>query len=795
MSRGFYSRFVTVFGFLTLSLNMFHCQAAERILLNHAQIVSNSHETSFVKYGVEDLAGYLKEVTENEIPMVGAADDTKTIQILIGAGAVAQVFPQIISDAKLGEETYLLKVMVKGNATYVIATGATPRGTKAALSTLMKAIQTERQSAFVPAKLDLLGRPAFAKRGMHFNGWAFKSPYSFRAWREEDWRRYLDILSYQGVNVLYLWPFIEIMPIPLSAEDQAYLKECRRVVDYAQQKHGMEVWIMQCTNRVAKDRCGVIDPRCRPYWRPSQEDLNPGNPQHYQAIMASREAMYKIVNNADGVCNIDSDPGFYPGSPLSDYIKVLQGCRALLDRHNIHGKQAKLINWMLWGWGRKNHFDPQNLAEHQLLTLRNLKQALPEPLWLLCHQAEWLPMCRNEGLIERTLYFPYGAIETEPCYPMTNVQIDAIRNVFNGEMNKTPELGGVMGNVQTPILQFPNVYFYTSAMFDIDYRRRTEKDVLLDLAGYLYPEHKQLLADCYLAMKESDPSKIDSLVERLDGIVRENKLGVAGAFGRKLFPDRSIVAQSLVLQLRLRTTLEKLVANVTLRTPKADCEKLVSDYFNASLAWDTAHGWYELWGFRWSPQFDPRLSSLCSRMNANLGGKPRIEAMFDKLTRSLCAKYKEEVVLASCITPWKNAVLAAPPCIVTLAQKAKATASITPDPIRYSPGAANDGSLPSLYWPGGLIHDNAEWLQLTWDQPQSFSKVVVRFLQHTSMHGRTIHLQKETASARWEDFATTVIPKEDKTPHAVATFTLPSQVTLDKIRVVNLLDLFEIEIQ
>ena len=184
----------------------------------------------------------------------------------------------------------------------------------------------------------MVGKPAFAVRGMHLNGWPLNYPYSFRGWREADWQRYLDILAYQGINLFYLWPFIEIMPVPFSPEDQAYLEECRRVVDYAQKKHGMEVWIMQCTNRVAKDRCGVADPRVRPYWRPTQEDLIPGKPEDFKAILASREAMYRIIDNADGVCNIDSDPGFCPGSPVSDYVKVLQACRDLLDRHNIHGK-------------------------------------------------------------------------------------------------------------------------------------------------------------------------------------------------------------------------------------------------------------------------------------------------------------------------------------------------------------------------------------------------------------------------------------------------------------------------
>ena len=57
--------------------------------------------------------------------------------------------------------------------------------------------------------------------------------------------------------------------------------------------------------------------------------------------MASREAMYRVINNADGVCNIDSDPGFLAEGTFDDYNKVLQGCRALLDRYNLNGKQAK----------------------------------------------------------------------------------------------------------------------------------------------------------------------------------------------------------------------------------------------------------------------------------------------------------------------------------------------------------------------------------------------------------------------------------------------------------------------
>ena len=637
----------------------FSSQAAERIILDHATIVTASDESSFVRYGVEDLAGYLKGLTGNDVPVIASPDRGKGVKIVVGTKTVQLLFPGALPSEKLGNEGYLLRSLSKDGAEYVIVAGVTPRGTKIALAALMKKIRAEGKSTFVSAPLDLLAKPAFAKRGMHLNGWAIHYPYSFRSWREEDWHRYLDILSYQGVNLLYLWPFIEIMPVPLSPEDEAYLRECRRVVDYAQKKHGMEVWIMQCTNRVAKDRCGVTDPRHRPYWRPSQQDLNPGNSEHFKAIMASREALYRIVNNADGVCNIDSDPGFFKGSPLSDYMNVLRGCRALLDRHNIHGKQTLLINWMLWGWGRAERFQSEGLAQHQRRTIENLKHELPEPWGLISSQFgflppgqyQFLPICRELGVLQKTVFLPYGIIEFEPSYPKTNVRIAKIRGTFDHQIAEFPGLAGVMGNVQTPLLQFPNVYFFTSTMLELDYRTRSEPEVLRDLSGHLYPEHKLLLADCFLAMKETDPAKVDMLADRLTDIVREDKLGRLGVFARKLFPDHRIVANSLILQLRLRAAHGKLLQGLTPTTSKADCEKLLCDCLDAYLAWDTAHGWHGLWGWKKWPLAAFPYSALADRLRKYLGSDSEVDAFFKQVTRRLSAKYDTEVVREGCVYP------------------------------------------------------------------------------------------------------------------------------------------------
>lgn len=635
--------------------------AAENVNLDHAVVLADSSEPSFVRYGIEDLAGYLIAITGNEVPIVAPSDAAHPVQIIVGTAAVRKVLPDCIPDATLGPEGYLVKAVSNGSAASIVVTGSTPHGTKTALGVLMKAIQVEARSAFVPDTLNVTGKPALAKRGMHFNGWAFNYPYSFRSWRENDWQRYLDLLAYQGVNLFFLWPFIEIMPVPLSPEDQEYLEECRRVVDYAQQKHGMEVWLMQCTNRVAKDRCGVADPRLRPYWRPSQEDLNPGKPEDFQAIMDSREAMYRIISNADGVCNIDSDPGFYPGSPLGDYVRVLQGCRALLDRLNTHGKQTKLINWMLWGWGRKAMV-LDGLVEHQRDTLQDIKDALPEPWELICSQFGFLPpdqhfflpVCQESNTLEKAVFLPYGVIEFEPSYPKTNVEIDGIRDTFSNQVDAFPQLAGAMGNMQTPLLQFPDAYYFAACMFDADYRKRSESDVMLDLAAYLYPEQKELVAACFLAMKEADPAEVDALANRLDAVIREDKLGRAGLFARRLFPDYGIVARALLPQLRLRAAQERLVHDVASDTPKEACERLLHDYFDAYLTWDLTHGWHGLWGWDKWPSSDERFRAVAEKLRASLGSQSEVNACLDRVVRALSKKYDPKILEDGCAAPWRK---------------------------------------------------------------------------------------------------------------------------------------------
>ncbi len=640
------------------------CRANDTVALDGCAIVVDPAQTSFVEFAVGELSGYLEHATGRDVPVAHTDESGASTRIAVGPEMAQHILGNLFPAEKLGKEGYLLKSVSQDGVLWIVAAGATPHGTKNAVSALIKTIHIVGDSASIPSVLDRLGKPAHAIRGVHFNGWPLNYPYSFRSWREEDWQCYLDLLSYQGVNLFYLWPFVEIMPVPFSAEDQAYLEECRRLIDYAQTKHGMEVWIMQCTNRVAKDRCGIADPRLRPYWRPeSQRDLDPGQPDDFRAILASREAMYRILDNADGVCNIDSDPGFCPGSSQDDYVRVLRACRELLDRHNIHGQEAKLINWMLWGWGREQKIEIQGLAEHQRDALRHLKQGLSGSLWLISGQfPEFLPICREAGFAERTVLMPYGTIEFEPAYPQTNVQIGAIRDMYNGPDAQSTDVAGLMGNMQTPLIQFPNMFFFTSVLADADYRNRSEREVLEELAGYIYPDHRELLADAWSGLKATDPGQADTVADRVESMIRQNSFGRLGLFSRKAFPDHRFVAESLLLQIRLRAAQERLVLAATCSAPQSEYEKLLAELGNAYLAWDTAHGWHDLWGWNTWPlgnfRSDPRFGATVGALAKSLGDEAAVNACFDRVAQAMSARHDPELIRQGFIAPLKESVLA-----------------------------------------------------------------------------------------------------------------------------------------
>ena len=108
-------------------------------------------------------------------------------------------------------------------------------------------------------------------------------------------------------------------------------------------------------------------------------------------------------------------------------------------------------------------------------------------------------------------------------------------------------------------LQFPRTFYFFNIAWDHEYQKRPEPEVLQELAGQLYPDHKQLIAESFLGLRENDPEKIDASLARLEKLVHEGAAGRPGPIGRFLFPDQLVVARNLQFQLEIRSARQSLL--------------------------------------------------------------------------------------------------------------------------------------------------------------------------------------------------------------------------------------------
>ncbi len=655
------------------------------ISLDGVSIAVGVNEPAFVQHAVRDLADYLKELTGREAPILNAAAKDARALIVVGIEMAGRFDIGLLGNRKLGKEGFVIKPAATGGGTRLIVAGAEPGGTNFGVPTLMGMMRREGGSVLIDCPPEIESTPKLSLRGIHLNGWPLRHPYAFRAWSERDWQRYIDMIWLARSNLLLLWPAVEILPLPLSPEDRAYLEEVRRVVDYAQQKRGIEVWIMHSANRIALTDCGERDPKPRPYWvNKCQKDMNPAVPEQFERIEQSFDTFYSILNNAAGYVMIDSDPGGWPQSPISDQLKIFQAARNLLDRHHVKGREALLVDWMWVGWGRHkfssaeetvvSHYDwtEKNPDASDLAfmgdTIRNFEQGLREPWKLLAGFSPYLETCRKEGVLAKTVFMPYGAIEYEPSFPSTNVSLGPVRGALK-VLDDYPEIPGVIGNNQTVFAQLPRTHFLLTGAWDGDVRKLDDLSVLGNLAGRLHPEQRDLIVECFVQLDSSDLEKIESALARLRSLLDGKGLGRPGVLGRKLFPDDRAIARCLAYQLKIRATRERLLRIRTGMTSSAECAELVANYLKALLEWNRETGWEKMMniGIWRAPLFasDRRLTEMLSVLKRILGEGSSltpyrvVAAFFDGIAQKLIAEYCEEAVMVGCVEPLRLAVLQA----------------------------------------------------------------------------------------------------------------------------------------
>jgi hypothetical protein len=683
VTRSLSTRFVLSFLLGTVSLAV--AQSSQRVSLDDAVIIVDGSEPSYVQYAAKDLGSYLTEITGKATlasNSTSASRKARTV-IAVGAKVAKEMGVDLDSTSQADQDTSVIRLIAKPGTSVVVVAGSDPHGTNTGVATLMQMIQADGKSAYLDGSLDLRTKPSFAVRGIHLNGWPLNYPYAFRSWKEADWKRFIDIAWAQRINLFYLWPFMEILPVPLSPDDEAYLQEVRRLVDYAQNQRGMEVWVMQSANRIGTSDCGTRDPRVRPYWvSDCQKDMNPADPQQFERVLKSFEAFYKNVNNADAYCFIDSDPGGWPQSPVSDQLKIFNAARKLLDQYSVGGSRTKLVDWMHVGWGRHKFFtstdsvvaaydwSDKNPDESDVAfmdgTIRSFKSGLPEPWALIAGQPPYLDPVQKESVLGKTVYLPYGAIESEPAFPATNIGQESVRKVFD-KANQYPGLRGVMGNNQLMLLQFPRTYYFFRTAWDKGYETHPERDVMLDLAGQLYPDYKEVIADSFLALRESDSERINATLASLKKMVESRNGGRPGGIGRLLFPDHLVVARNLQMQLEIRSARQLLLKSLRGKPDISESARLVENYFDKLLAWNKETGWDKMININIWPhpiyEEGKDLTEAMARLKLVVAnGAPytsyaQVNAFFEGISKDLLQKYGQDSVMVGCIEPLKLAVI------------------------------------------------------------------------------------------------------------------------------------------
>ncbi|MHB9134352.1 MAG: hypothetical protein ACYDBB_25045 [Armatimonadota bacterium] len=387
--------------------------------------------------------------------------------------------------------------------------------------------------------------------------WGYHHPYSARTWTLADWRGYAQGLSALGYNAIMLWPMLDFLPDPLTASDCVHLEKIRAVIDMLHQEFGMRVIVTMGPNVIGNEEAANYAFEERPYFRCDRR-INPADAEQMEALYGFRRILIsEYLYDADGFVMIDSDPGGYIGSTTAEFVDILRRHMAIFAEVN---PSAYLYYWMWLGWETYNNFWADALAGKTRFNWTNigpdceaavrLLMEHPEERWRLfcCMNDVHKPIIASLGLQERTVYNPYGLIEGEPTFPLTNYSPESIHEGL-AQYNRELTPLGAFANAQNHILQLPNTYIWA-------HYAHGGTEETLNVAGFaeeLFPGCGPLLTAAWQAMGGEDTVQMRILTGRLAGC--EAGKAADGRYAGLLFGDPARYLADLAMQLVFRADL------------------------------------------------------------------------------------------------------------------------------------------------------------------------------------------------------------------------------------------------
>jgi len=387
--------------------------------------------------------------------------------------------------------------------------------------------------------------------------WAYNHPYAARTWTLADWEGYLDGLAALGYDFLMVWPQLDAMSPEPNASDRVFLDTVSRAMTLARARFGMRTAICVAANTIGNHLAPRYPFQQRPYFV-CERKINPGDPREVAAFLKGRRAQLSLLHNADALAIIDSDPGGYIGSTNDEFVSLVQ---AQLEAFRSFNPDGEFIYWMLAGWESYNRFwqdaaDNQGQAdmwkdwkgEEFTQTLALMRDRVREPWWVYAWLPEHMGALERLGLRDKAMYFPYGLIEDEPSFPLTNCQPDALAaGLAVDKRVACPR--GVMANAQTHCLQLPHTFAFACLA------RGGSRDTI-DLGAFadsVVPGLGGLIAAGWRAIERRDPECQRAAAAALRSVV--GKEHAKGELSGLLFGDADRFLTDLAINLELRQAL------------------------------------------------------------------------------------------------------------------------------------------------------------------------------------------------------------------------------------------------
>ena len=635
--------------FMTLSLALCVLPAVSpkarpgEISLSRAGVVVDVDEASYVHYTIvelrrqiELLTGYapilfydLEEALQTaEVEELGLTIPVRSL-VVVGRAmadrlASSRKEMKPITDDYPGEQGLVLKSMrTEDGRNIVLAAGSDSQGTNYALMELRQLL-TESSSGFaVPAALDLLDTPTVKERGMFIHQhWRFNYPYCPWSWSVDEWKRVVDTLAYMRYNLLMPFAHTDIMApraTPSIAEKE-YLAGLREIIDYAQRRRGMKVWLMESAN-ILQDQPedARLAPERRDHYRgewswPSKPESprdpgmkDPTTPVEYAALMAHRESVFRHVPNADGYGCITSDPGRrMPWATSAEFVDLFVGYRELLERHHERPDEVTQFIWLNEGWGTGTQ--EENWRDVMTDWAKRVEGPRNFHIWFWDRQA---PIANEAGEMSRTSLMTHALTGGGNDIGFTKIHFGeqagisgsgnltsagGIRKVFD-EVAEYPELVGITANALTYLVEFPNFYFFGNhAAWSNRDKNADDLTILRDAARHFFPENAEILAEAWFQLSQSGSKRAFAAAGRIEELLDNNNTGRSGTVGAFVFPQSTQVLEDLVKMVRIHGAAEKVREEVERNGGVKAVRAAALDCMRKMLDWQKAVGYFGAYG-------------------------------------------------------------------------------------------------------------------------------------------------------------------------------------------------------